>query len=152
MAAFGFSIGDFIVIGTLLYQTHAKCKTASKDFQSLADQLHTARLLVDSVRNAVEDVYSYLPQIHQRSLADVMAGMKATLLDLSTQINKYTNLRPGQGLQISKLKFSIFENPKEARSKLNLHISMLNVWLSAVIWSVFTNCIILTILWGAQLC
>ena len=134
MASFGFSIGDFIGIGTLLYQTYAKCKSASGEFQSLAGELHTARLLVDSVRNAVEDVYSDLPHIHQMSLANVMAGLKATLLGLSSQLDRYPNLRPGQGLQMSKLKFSMFENAQETRSKLNLHISMLNVWLSTLIW------------------
>ncbi|CAD6566090.1 MAG: hypothetical protein ASARMPREDX12_007541 [Alectoria sarmentosa] len=139
MASFGFSIGDFIGIGTLLYQTYAKCKSASGEFQSLAGELHTARLLVDSVRNAVEDVYSDLPHIHQMSLANVMAGLKATLLGLSRQLDRYPNLRPGQGLQMSKLKFSMFENAQETRSKLNLHISMLNVWLSTLICDSMTK-------------
>ncbi len=134
MASFGFSVGDLISIGTLLYQTYAKCKDASAEFQSLASVLQTARLLVESVRNAVEDVYTDLPHIHQRSLANVMAGLKETLLILSKQLDKYPSLRPGQGLQMSKLKFSIFENVQETRSRLNLDISMLNVWLSTVIW------------------
>lgn len=149
MASFGLSIGDLIAIGTLLYQTYTKCRGASGEYQSLAGELHTTRLILDSVRNAIEDVYSDLPQIHQRSLANVVAGLRATLLGLSRQLDKYPNLRPGQGMQISKLKFSLFENAQEARSKLNLHISMLNVWLSTVIWSVLTQCIKLIILWFA---
>ena len=147
MASFGFSIGDLIAIGTLLYQTYAKCKDASGEFQSLVGVLQTAQLLVESVRNAIEDVYGDLPHIHQRSLANVMAGLKVTLLGLSKQLDKYPNLRPGQGPQMSKLKFGMFENAQEARSKLNLDISMLNVWLSTVIWLVLTKCTRLTMLW-----
>lgn len=85
MANFGFSIGDLIEIGSLLYQTYAKCKDAYGEFQSLAGVLQTARLLVESVRNAVEDVYGDLPHIHQRSLANVMAGLKVTLLGQSKE-------------------------------------------------------------------
>ena len=71
------------------YQTHAKCKTAAEDFQSLASQLYTAGLLVNSVRNAVEDAYNDLPPIHQRTLAVVMAGMHATLQQSFRLINPH---------------------------------------------------------------
>ena len=125
MASSSFSISDLTAAADLLHQLRIKCKDAPDGFQCLAGELHAAQLLLDSIGNAVENNDSDLPHIHQKSLARVIAGFTETLSGLSRRLE----LNP----QPSELDLNIVESPQDARLKLNLNMSMLNVWLSAVI-------------------
>lgn len=131
--SFGFSIGDFISVGTLLTTTIQKCKTASSEFEELSQILQTTWYCVDGARNTLDNVYQVLPAIHQASVASAMAGLKNVVTNIGLELDKYANLTPN-GMQLVKLRFALLTDPRVAESKLTLHLSMLNMCISIIMW------------------
>jgi len=131
--SFGFSIGDFIAVGTLLTTTIQKCKSASSEFEELSQILQTTWYCIEGARRTLDDVYQSLPAIHQASVASAMTGLKNLVTNIELELDQYAELTPS-GMQLVKIQFALLAEPRVAESKLTLHLSMLNVCLSIIMW------------------
>lgn len=118
MAGLPVSFGDIVALGTLLFRTYNKCKKVSSEYQDLANIIESAQLCVESTRYSVENIYQSLPAIHKASLGKAVAGVRDVAVAISDDLNLYSAIRPGAKFQISKLKFAILQNPREAESRL----------------------------------
>ena len=127
------AIGDIIALGTLLFKTYEKCKRASSEYQQLANVVECTRLCVESVRASIEKVYPTLPDIHKRSLGQAIFGLRDVAVTISDDLNRFSAICPGGGSQLSKLRFVILQNPREAESQLTTRLSILNICMSVII-------------------
>ncbi|KAL8952060.1 MAG: hypothetical protein Q9222_002012 [Ikaeria aurantiellina] len=126
------SLGDILGIAGLLMRTYNKCKAVSSEYTGIQESLQSTQLLVNSVYYTVKDIYGELPQVFKEPFISIMNRLEADVLAIGTELNEYSNIRPGQGPQLSKLKFSIFQNPQETRSKLDSTKLDLSLWISTV--------------------
>lgn len=131
--AFPVAIGDIIALGTLLFKIHEKCTRASSEFQQLANILKSTELCVESARASIENVYPTLPDVHKRSLGHAIVDLRDVVVVILDDLNQFSAIRPGNGLQLSKFKFAILQNSREAESRLTTRLSILNVCMSLII-------------------
>ncbi|KAN0103248.1 hypothetical protein V8E51_011561 [Hyaloscypha variabilis] len=136
--SFGFSIGDFIAVGTLLATTIRKCKTASTEFEELSQILQTTWYCLEGARNTLDDVYEALPAIHRASLASAMTGLKNVVTNIDLELDRYADLAPN-GMQLVKLRFALLADPRVAESKLTLHLSIFNMAISIIMCDSITK-------------
>ena len=125
------SVGDIIAISTLLFKTYNRCKDASRELRELSNLLNSAYLNLESVRHAVEPVFSSLPYTHQVNLANSLFGIRAIATDISNDLGMYDFYR-GSGMSMTKLKFAILQNPRDAESRLTARLTSLNTCMSAI--------------------
>ena len=127
------AVGDIISLGSLLFKTHEKCKRASSEYQQLARVVECTQLCFESARASIEKVYPTLPEIHKRSLGQAIVGLREVAVAISDDLDQFSAIRPGGGPQLSKLKFAILQNPREAESRLTTRLSLLNLCMSVII-------------------
>ena len=78
-------------------------------------------------------LYPSLPAIHKASLSKAVAEVRDVAVAISDDLNVYLAIRPGGKLQLSKFKFGILQNPREAESRLTARLSILNTCMAAII-------------------
>lgn len=130
--ALPFSIGDFLAVSSLIITTVEKCKSASKEFADLQAILHATYSAVESARYSVADVYDRLPTVHKWSIANAIGGIRDIVNDIAQELSHYSRLKPGRGLQLSKLQFALFSEPRTIESKLTMWLSALNTAMAAI--------------------
>ena len=129
------SPGDVITLGTLLFKTYQKCKSASAEYQDLARGIQSIQYCVQSTQCSVNNIYHDLPEIHKVSLGTAIAGLRDVVTSISDDLDKVSTIRPDRdGPQLSKLvKFVILQNPRKAETKLTTRLTLLNVCVGAII-------------------
>jgi hypothetical protein len=135
--SFGFSVGDFIAVGTLLATTVRKCQAASKEFQELSHILQTTSACAESARSTLESIFDQLPTIHQNAVACALIGLRNLIMDLNSELDRYAAVTPGE-FQLIKLQFALLADSRATESKLTLYLTMLNTCMAMIIWYVGT--------------
>ena len=121
-----FSVGDIIALSTLLFQIYQKCREASREFNNLANLLKSVHLSLQSVRCAVEPIFEALPATHKASLADAIFGLRKITTDISVDLDSHKS-------KLSRIKFNLLHNPRDAELRLTTRLSNLSTCMSAII-------------------
>lgn len=114
--SFGFSVGDFLVVGQLCWNVYRNCKDSSGHFKDLSAE-------VGSLHNVFKETEELLSQQQlspeqQSRLQVVTNGSKDLLHDLDALLKKYESLgtksqrtwdRVGFGMQdVTNLRFGVY--------------------------------------------
>ena len=127
------TLGDFVNIANLLYSAYTKCKGASAKYKDLAQLLLSTQLCVESARLSVTSIFDSLPSVHKQSLSTALVGLRDVATQIQDSLAGYKKIVPGGGPQLSKLKFGLFEDPREAEARLTPRLSLLNTCMAAII-------------------
>ncbi|KAF2239852.1 hypothetical protein EV356DRAFT_511167 [Viridothelium virens] len=126
------SVGEIIAVSSLLWNTYQKCKEASREYNDLASLLNGIFLTLSSVRCAIEPIFDTLPTMHKATLGDTLHGLRSIAIDISLDLSNNQS-------KLSKMKFRLLHNPREAESRLTARLSNLNTCMSAIVIDSVTN-------------
>ena len=141
--SFGFSVGDFITVGTLTWNLYKACSTAPESIGSLCGELASLHAVLKQIEEAI--TRRVVSSSEQERLATVVKGCSDVLQDLQTLVAKYSG--PGGGSQRlwkNRLKWG-FENIDPIRNRL-----ISNTVLLTAFWTT-SECFVETRLHQVQL-
>lgn len=141
--SFGFSVGDFVTVGTLTWNLYKACSTAPESIGSLCGELASLHAVLKQIEEAI--TRRVVSPSEQERLATVVKGCSDVLRDLQTLVEKYNG--PGGGSQRSwknRLKWG-FENIDPIRNRL-----ISNTVLLTAFWTT-SECFVETRLHQVQL-
>jgi hypothetical protein len=133
--SFGFSIGDFISIAQLAWNTYTALRDASEDFQGFASEvhsLHTALVCLRDEAISPSSILQYAAPQKIAGLKDVMKNCERGLLDLQKLVPTVLCLQPGKrGEFWAKFRLA-FKDKQGPRDKLAIHTASINIFLSSL--------------------
>jgi hypothetical protein len=92
--SFGYSVGDFIALGTLAWSVYKSCKDAPEAFENISLEVLS---LHGVLKEAEETIFVHpLPPEKQERLKAVGDGCYRVLTDLDNLCKKYQSLRTEQ--------------------------------------------------------
>ncbi|KAF8245176.1 hypothetical protein K440DRAFT_604272 [Wilcoxina mikolae CBS 423.85] len=127
--SFGFSVGDFIAVGTLAWNLHRKCylvaRDAPEEFKQLVKELNTLSSAIQILEEEVKDLDSTLMSAGEeriRMVKEMMSRIEETLKKLELFSKKYDKLldkkRPNWKRYVDQFKYSLDASELDAlRSK-----------------------------------
>jgi hypothetical protein len=88
--SFGYSVGDFVAIGTLAWKVYKSCRQAPESFGEIAFEVASLQAVL---KEAEETVFVQpLPAVKQQRLKAVGDGCFRVLQDLAKLVTKYESL------------------------------------------------------------
>lgn len=134
--SFGFSVGDFISIGTLALKLYVAYREGPLEFREISRELlslHTTLEEISSNLSAPVSLFSRSPGT-KLNLERLVEGCAEALKELEGIWNKYQAL-DGRAKKFSwqRMKFGK-ENLDGVRAKLGVHLQGLMVFLTTVGW------------------
>lgn len=105
--SFGFSVGDFIAVGTLTWQVYRACKDASGDFQELSRELSSLHIILLELEDEAKSPTSLLNRRGARRKPEVdalIANVSIVLKQIEALVQRYQSLggnRNGPGIESS---------------------------------------------------
>ena len=133
--SFGFSIGDFISITQLAWNTYTTLRDASEDFQGFASEVHslyTALMCLRDEARSPSSILQYAAPQKIAGLKDVMKNCERSLADLQKLVPKVLCLRPGEKGEFWARFRLAFKDKQGPRDKLAIHTASINMFLSSL--------------------
>ena len=123
---FGFSVGDFMAVGTLAWNVYKSCKAAPKGFSDISNEV----LLLHAVLKETEETIFRSPSTpeSQERLMTVGDGCRCVLNDLQALVEKYKSLGTQNKRTTDRMKWGA-ENIAEIRSRLTSNTAMLTAYV-----------------------
>jgi hypothetical protein len=126
--SFGYSVGDFIAVGTLAWQIYKSCKGAPESFGNIHLEVLS---LHATLKEAEETVFAHrLSPAQQERLKTVGDGCYRVLEDLQTLVRKYESLGTQTKRTWDRMRWGT-EPVAELRARLTVHIGLLNTVITA---------------------
>jgi len=130
--SFGFSVGDFIAVGTLAWNLHRQCylvaRGAPEEFKQLVKELNTLSSAIQVLEEEVKDENSILMSAGEERICmvkEMICRIEETLKKLEIFSKKYDKLldqkRPNWKKYVDQFKYSLDASELNAlRSKVNV--------------------------------
>jgi hypothetical protein len=130
--SFGYSVGDFIAIGTLSWEVYKSCKEAPGSFKDISSKVLSLHVVL---KEAEETVFAHpLSTTKQERLKAVRDGCYQVLTDLDALLKKYQSL----GTQnkrtwdpLSRMRWGA-EDIAQLRARLTSNTALLTAWVRCV--------------------
>lgn len=88
--SFGFSLGDFAVLGQLAWNIYKACKDAPEGFKNISQEVSSLHLVLKELEEIYPD--ADLSAAQQSRLEIIGDGCRAVLKDLQCTLDKYKSL------------------------------------------------------------
>ena len=126
---FGYSVGDFVVIGQLAWRIYKVCKDAPESFKNIAQEV----LSLHAVLKELEETYSdaNFSAAQQSRLRIVGDGCRAVLEDLQGLVDRYNSLGTSTKRTWDRLAWGS-EDIAELRSRLISNTGLLTTFIKYV--------------------
>jgi len=135
--SFGFSVGDFLSVGSLALRLYFTYKDGPSDFRELCRELLTLHTTLEQLQLDIDDPTSIIARCHstqQQNLVGVVRRCQEALVELEVLKTKYTKL-DGEGktkkLSWTRMKY-VKEDVGEIRHKLSTHLNSIAMYLAGV--------------------
>jgi hypothetical protein len=127
--SFGYSVGDFIALGTLTWRVYKSCKEASEAFQDISLEVLS---LFAVLKEAEETVFAQpLSPAKQERLQTVGDGCYRVLTDLDNLCKKYQSLGTQSKRTWDRMKWGS-EDIAGLRARLISNTGLLTAWIRYV--------------------
>jgi hypothetical protein len=120
--SFGFSVGDFVALGTLAFSIYQRCHDGPDEFQALSVELANLRNVVDLVSLNLAD--RELNAVQQTYLKQLRGGCQEMLEEVEAMLTKYESLGTNRKLKWKWIGWGK-ERAPGIRQRLALNIGML---------------------------
>ncbi|MCJ1263054.1 hypothetical protein MMC22_002924 [Lobaria immixta] len=126
--SFGYSVGDFVVVGQLAWKIYKVCKDAPESFKNVAQEV----LSLHAVLKELEETYSdaNFSAAQQSRLRIVGDGCRAVLEDLQGLVDRYNSLGTSTKRTWDRLAWGS-EDIVELRSRLISNTGLLTTFINA---------------------
>lgn len=127
--SFGFSIGDFISVGSLALSLYLSYRDGPSEIREVSRELLSLHTTLEELRHDLEDPDSTISRSSSkktRNLQGLIARCKEPLEELETIYQKYVGMGSWQRLKIGK------EDIDCIRHKLGLHLTGLTLFLTGI--------------------
>jgi hypothetical protein len=120
---FGYSVGDFIAVGTLAWKIYKSCRAAPESFGNIHLEVLSLHAML---KEAEETVFVHpLSPTQQERLKVVGDGCYSVLEDLQALIQRYESLGTQSKRTWDRIRWGA-EPVAELRARLTVHIGLLN--------------------------
>ena len=124
--SFGYSVSDFITVGTLAWNVYKSCKAAPGSFANISGEVLSLHAVL---KEAEETIFAQpLPPAKQAGLKAVGDGCQHVLEDLQGLVGRYQGLGVQGRRTWDRLRWGA-EGIVELRSRLTSNTVMLNTWI-----------------------
>jgi hypothetical protein len=133
--SFGFSIGDFITVTTLAWDTYIALKDASEDFQGFASEVHslyTALVCLRDEGRSPSSILQYAAPQKIAGLKDVIENCEHSLVGLQKRAKTVCLLQPKQKRQFWQEFKLAFKDKQGPRDRIAIHTASINMFLSSL--------------------
>lgn len=123
--SFGFSVGDFLAVGTLTLRLYRAFKDAPAEFNEISGQLSSFHIVLCDLKDQADDPNSLLNRHgapRRADLIETVNNMLSTLRELEDLYSRYEQMgrRPWLRMQLGQEQLSTL------REKLTMHIGLIN--------------------------
>ena len=124
---FGYSVGDLIAVGQLVWNVYKRCKNAPESFYNITSEL----LSLHAVLKECEECFPQAsePSERRKRLSVIIGGCKEILEDLEAIVTKYESLGTQQKRTWDRMRWHS-NDIGELRARITSHVSMLTAFLS----------------------
>lgn len=131
--SFGFSVGDFLQIVSLVRTTYNNCLNAPREFHEAGREIASLYAILDALRDEVNDPESPLLRHEQRSkdFARIVTSCGSVLSDLDRIVAKSSALGTDKAKMWHRFRFP-HKEVGELREKLTYHTNILSTFLDAI--------------------
>ena len=132
--SFGYSAGDFIAIGQLTWTVYKSCKGAPGEFQELARELSSLHTILHELEDEAKTSTSLLNRRgvgRKRELEALLENLSTTINKVDDIVKRYHSLGRDQKQTWDRVKFAT-KDLADLRSKLQLHITGINLFISSL--------------------
>jgi hypothetical protein len=127
--SFGYSVGDFIAVGTFAWKVYKSCKEAPESFGTISQEVLSLHAVL---KEAEETVFTQsLPLDKQERLKAVGVGCYRVLEDLDNLVKKYQSLGTQGKRTWDRMKWGT-EDVAELRARLTSTTGLLTAWIRCV--------------------
>jgi hypothetical protein len=127
--SFGYSVGDFIAIGTLAWNVYKSCKGAPESFGNLASEVLSLHAVL---KEAEETVFAHpLSPTKQERLKAVGDGCYCVLKDLDNLLKKYQSLGTQSKRTWDRMRWDT-KDVEELRARMSSNAGLLTAWIRCV--------------------
>jgi hypothetical protein len=133
--SFGISIGDFITVTTLAWDTYSALRDASEDFQGFASEVHslyTALVCLRDEGRSPSSILQYAAPQKIAGLKDVIENCEHSLIGLQKRAKKVCLLQPKQKRQFWHEFKLAFKDKQGPRDRIAIHTASINMFLSSL--------------------
>ena len=127
--SFGYSMGDFVVVGQLAWKIYRACKDAPEGFKNIAQEVLSLHVVLKELEETHSD--ANLSATQQSRLGVVGDGCRAVLKDLQELVNRYNSLGTNTKRTWDRLAWGS-DNIAELRSRLISNTGLLTAFLKYV--------------------
>ena len=133
--SFGFSIGDFITVTQIAWNTYTALRDASEDFNGFASEVHSLYTALMCLRDEARSPSSILQYAAPQKLAglkDVIENCENSLQGLQKRAKKVCFLQPKQKRQFWEEFKLAFKDRQGPRDRIAIHTASINMFLSSL--------------------
>ena len=124
--SFGYSLGDFIAIGTLAWNLYKSCKGAPESFGDISSEVLSLHAVL---KEAEETIFAQpLSPTKQERLKVVGDGCYHVLKDLDKLVQKYQSLGTQSKRTWDRMRWGT-EDIAELRARLTSNTGLLTAWI-----------------------
>ena len=124
--SFGYSVGDFIALGTLAWRVYKSCKEAPESFQDISSEVLSLYVVL---KEAEETVFAQqLSPAKQERLNVVGDGCYLVLTDIDNLCKKYRSLGTQSKRTWDRMRWGS-EDIAELRARLVSNAGLLTAWI-----------------------
>ena len=129
---YGFSVGDFVTVGTLAWNVYKSCKAAPGSFSNISNEV----LSLHAVLKEADETISKSPLLpkSQARLKTIGDGCQCVLSDLQALLDRYEKLGTHSKRTWDRMKWGA-EDIVEIRSRLISNATMLTAFIR---WAPFS--------------
>jgi hypothetical protein len=132
--SFGYSVGDFIAIGQLIWSVYKACKGAPGEFQELSRELSTLYTILHELEDDAKTPTSLLNRHgpgRKLELDTLIGNLSTTLKQVEDIVKRYHSLGRDQKKTWDRVKFAT-KDMVDLRSKLQFHINGINLFIGSL--------------------
>ena len=124
--SFGFSVGDFLAVGTLAWDVYKSCRAAPDSFSNISNEV----LSLHAVLKEADETIFKSPQLPKRQarLKTIGDGCQYVLDDLQALVDKYESLGTQSKRTWDRMNWGS-EDISDIRSRLISNATMLTVFI-----------------------
>lgn len=126
---FGFSVGDFIAVGTLATAVYKQCRDAPGEYKALASEVRSLQNILQDVEDLLK--HDMLSKAKHDELLQHGQNCKDVLLDLNQLMTKYHKLDSKSRRTWDRLRWDQ-QDGRDLRSRITSNITALNTFYQSV--------------------